>query len=161
MARLLKAATLTITLTLTLTTTVKPTMHTSPKARTNLQMAEQIKEFTQVTGLGHTWNTRLMTALIGKSENTVVPVGTKGRWDMEREAVQLEKQSANPLIYAEVEGHRQGWEEGLYGRAAEGAASASDGRPQDGGVPTYGVLGLGSLWTRRSSRWLSPTRSSS
>ena len=54
MAPLLKAASPTLTLTLTLTTTLKPTLLATLKARTNLQMAEQIKEFTQVTGTGYT-----------------------------------------------------------------------------------------------------------
>ena len=63
MAPLLKAAAPTLTLTLALTTTLKLTLHTTLKARTNLQMAEQIKEFTQVTGIGPTGNTSLVTAL--------------------------------------------------------------------------------------------------
>ena len=64
MAPLLKAASPTLTLTLTLSTTLKPTLPTTLKALTNLQMAEQIKEFTQVAGIGHTGNNILMNALI-------------------------------------------------------------------------------------------------
>ena len=85
MAPLLKAAPPTLTLTLTLTTTLKPTLLTTPKARTNLQTAERIQEFTQVTDIGHAGNSTTLTAPTWNTGETVDTVSMKGWGGMGRE----------------------------------------------------------------------------
>ena len=132
--------TLTQTLTLTLTTTVKLTLRATLKARTNLAMKAQVKELTEVTGIGHPGNNGGGKARIGHTDSAVVSVGARGRRDT-RGAALLDTVSVDPPELAGVVGHGRGREEGLRRRAGTGAAGSSNDHPQDGGIPAHDGLG--------------------